>query len=83
MCEDSIHERLAITPAPMLRQDEDVHKVGEGRVVGDDASKRDLGLAEEAAEAERVVNGPLHQGKRNAFGPIGVLGEEAVDEREI
>ena len=83
MCKDSIHEHLAITLAPMLGEDEDVHEVGEGRVVGDDASKRDLGLAEEAAKAERVVNSPLHQGKWNALGPVGLLRKEPVDEREI
>jgi len=77
------HEHLAVTLAPVLWQDKNVHEVSECGVIGDDASKCDLFLADKAAKTERVGNGPLNHSERNRLGPVGLSGEEAVDEPEI
>ena len=77
------HKRLAVTLAAMLGEHKDVYQVGKGYLVGDDAGKSNLSITKEAAEAERMLNGPLDHCKWNAFGPSALLREKLMDERNI
>ena len=83
MVEHGRHQRLAVAPAAMLRQDKHVGQIAEGGLVCDDPGEGDLLSAEVAAKAERMVDGPLQGGKGNAATPVGLLRQEAVDQRFV
>ena len=81
--QDGPHHRLRVALAAVGRQDEDVHEVGEGGVVGDHAREGHLLAAQKAAEAQRRLQGSLDERARNAPRPRRLLGEEPVDHADV
>ena len=61
---------------------ENVGDVRERRAVADDAGESHLAAAVEGAEADRVVDRPLHDLAGNPLGPVGP-GEELVDRGQV
>jgi hypothetical protein len=75
-------QKFAEPPASVRLENEDVRKISERGVVGDDAREADLAVVVVEAEAQRIANGTLDDPNGNAASPVG-LGEKVVDHVEV
>ena len=83
MGQDGGHQGLAVALTAMGGQHEYIGEIAEGGFVCDDPGEGHLLAVDIAAEAQGMIDGPLHRGEGNAEAPVGLLGEETVNERDI
>src|SRR5215204_2707104 len=67
----------------MWLKHEDVCHPGEGGVVGHDPREAHLLGPPIEAEVERVLDRPLHHRPRDPLRPVGLLGQEAVNQLDV
>src|ERR1051326_2434789 len=87
MPHDALHQPAGKTSSTVIRNNENISQIREGREIRDNAGKADLLLSEVNAETNRVLDGSFHRFSRNSRSPVGICQEfmdhDGIDARRI